>query len=149
MSSYRLSLIILIYLLSILPKTNSKFIDIKSLNSEKYFVVFDNGLYIYDNNFAQIKPLESFRTFSSNNLFIIKHIYQGNVYIFCLISNYLYIYDETRDKFSSFPINNLIESEHLKYPYYNIIPSPRLMSNELSSGYSFFIISRNLPGSPP
>ena len=122
MSSYLLSLIILIYLLSILPKTNSKFIDIKSLNSEKYFVVFDNGLYIYDNNFAQIKPLESFRTFSSNNLFIIKHIYQGNVYIFCLISNYLYIYDETRDKFSSFPINNLIESEHLKYPYYNIIP---------------------------
>ena len=65
MSSYRLSLIILIYLLSILPKTNSKFIDIKSLNSEKYFVVFDNGLYIYDNNFAKIKRLESFRTFSS------------------------------------------------------------------------------------
>ena len=122
MSSYRLSLIILIYLLSILPKTNSKFIDIKSLNSEKYFVVFDNGLYIYDNNFAKIKRLESFRTFSSNNLFIIKHIYQRNVYIICLISNYLYIYDETRDKFSFFQMNDIIEYELLKYSYYNIIP---------------------------
>ena len=122
MSSYRLSLIILIYLLSILPKTNSKFIDIKSLNSEKYFVVFDNGLYIYDNNFAKIKRLESFRTFSSNNLFIIKHIYQRNVYIICLISNYLYIYDETRDKFSFFQMNDIIGYELLKYSYYNIIP---------------------------
>ena len=122
-----LTIALIIYLISLLPKNETKFIDIKSLNSENYFVVFDNGLFIYNSDFIKIKTLMSIEINASERLIIIKHIHinQENIYIFCLINNYLYIYDEKNNKIVSFPMNELIEKDLIEYKYYNIIPYNR------------------------
>ena len=114
--------IIIIFLIFLTFTNEKKFIEIKSLKSGNYFAVFDNGLYSYNSNFAQDKNLIEIRVNSSSNLIIIKHIHQEDIYIFCLINNYLYIYGENNKKLLSFKMNNLIEDELLKYEYYNIIP---------------------------
>ena len=120
-----LTIALMIHLISLLPKNEIKFIEIKSLNSGKYFVVFDNGLFIYNSDFSESNNLKSIEIDSSERLIIIKHINQENVYIFCLINKYLYIYDEKNNKIVSFQIDKLIEKELIDYQYYNIIPYNR------------------------
>ena len=120
-----LTIALMIYLISLLPKNETKFIEIKSLNSGKYFVVFDNGLFIYNSDFSESNNIKSIEINSSERLIIIKHIYQENIYIFCLLNNYLHIYDEKNNKIDSFQIDKLIEKELIDYQYYNIIPYNR------------------------
>ena len=117
-----LTIALMIHLISLLPKNETKFIEIKSLNSGKYFVVFDNGLFIYNSDFSEIKAFTPIEINSSERLIIIKHINQENIYIFCLIKNYLYIYDEKNNKFVPLQMNELIEKKLIDYKYYNIIP---------------------------
>ena len=70
MSFFRLPKLIL-YLVFILSKLESKFIRIESLISEKYFVVLDTGIYLYDNNFANNRQI--FNIYISN----LKNIFTG------------------------------------------------------------------------
>ena len=51
-----------------------------------------------------------------------KHINNENVYIFCRINNYLYIYDENNDKLSEFKMSKYVDKNLLNYKYYNVIP---------------------------
>ena len=112
-------------LISFLPKYKAKFIEIKSLKSENYFVVFDYGFSIYDHNLSLVKSLFNFtkKIYDTDNIIITKHINKENIYIFCLIKDYLYIYDDYKEKIAKYDINSYVEDkELLKYKYYNIIP---------------------------
>ena len=44
---------LIIYFAFILYKLESKFIGIESIGSEKYFVVLDSGIYLYNNDFSE------------------------------------------------------------------------------------------------
>ena len=116
------SLEIILFLIILLSKYETKFIDIKSL-SFGYFAVFDDALIIYDSNFT----VQYFLNYKSeivswDNITIIRHIYNENIYIFCLIGNYLYIYDDKNEKIVDIDINEIIDKELLNYRYYKIIP---------------------------
>ena len=114
----------LFYIILYLPIYNSKFIEIKSLSSGKYLVLFDNKISIYNNNFIENKTLETFSNLirGTDNIIINKHIYNQDIFIFILIKNYLYIYDDKRENFFSFNVANSVKSNYLKYKYYNLLP---------------------------
>ena len=115
----------ILLLISFLPKYKAKFLEIKSLKSGNYFVVFDYGFFIYDCNFSLIKSLFNFtsKIVDSDNIIITKHINKEIIYIFCLIKDYLYIYYDYMGKIFQYDINYYVEDEELlKYKYYNIIP---------------------------
>ena len=118
--------LIIIYLISFLPKNEAKFIELESLSSGNYFIVLDSGIFIYNN---ELKEKKSLRDFERNNkigtsdiINIRKHIYNENIYIFCRINNYLYIYDEYNNKLTSFIMTYYVDQTLLNYKYYNIIP---------------------------
>ena len=117
--------ILTLFLLTFLPKSETKFIEIKSISSENYLVVFDTGFFIYDNNLTSIKSLFNFTSsiVDLDNIIITKHIYKTNIYIFCLIQNYIYIYDDSKRKIFNYDIKSLVEDEEfINYKYGNIIP---------------------------
>ena len=62
-----LKIALIIYLISLLPKNETKFIEIKSLNSGNYFMVFDNGFFIYKSDFIEFEALKSIEIDSSEN----------------------------------------------------------------------------------
>ena len=116
------SLEIILFLIILLSKYETKFIDIKSL-SFGYFAIFDDALIIYYSNFT----VQYFLNYKSeivswDNITIIRHVYNENIYIFCLIGNYLYIYDDKNEKIVDININEIIDKELLNYRYYKIIP---------------------------
>ena len=114
------STIIMLYFISFLQESCAKFFEIKSLSSGKYFVIFDNGIFIYDVNFKQLKVLQNFnRILSNSDRIIIKdHIFNEKIYIFGIINNYLYIYDDSKEII----IMNSIDNKLLNYRYYDILP---------------------------
>ena len=122
MNSNSLAIILIIFLISLPSTKETKFIEIKSLKSGKYFIVFDTNLFIYDTHLKNENTLTGFKMNFSSNLIIIKHIFQENTYIFCLINDYIYLYDENENNLSSFKMKDLIGSELLDYEYINIIP---------------------------
>ena len=122
----------ILLLISFLPKYKAKFLEIKSLKSENYFVVFDNGFFIYDCNFSLIKSLFNFtsKIIDSDNIIITKHINKEIIYIFCLIKDYLYIYNDYMGKIIQHDINSYVEDkELLKYKYYIFIPYNTIEGN--------------------
>ena len=122
MNSNSLAIILIIFLISLPSTKETKFIEIKSLKSGKYFIVFDTNLFIYNKHLKLENTLTGFKMNSSSNLIIIKHIFQENTYIFCLINDYIYLYNENENKLLSFKMKDLIGSELLDYEYINIIP---------------------------
>ena len=121
-----LSISNLLFIFLFLQLYTSKFIDIKNLSSGKYLIVFDDKIKIYDSNFKEKKSFKyeggNTNQNQNNNIIITKHIYSENIYIFCLIKNYIYLYDDKNEKFYSKKINDLIDYEYLNYEYFNIIP---------------------------
>jgi len=124
MAFYREIYIVIIYIIVIMPTKEKKFIEAKNLNSGFFFVVFDTGLSVYDNNLAYYKFhldfSEQIKDF--DNIIILKHIYEGNIFIFCLIKDKLFIYDDNKSKLFEFEMTSLIDIKLLEYKYYSIIP---------------------------
>ena len=114
------STIIILFFISFFQESDAKFFEIKSLSNGNYFVIFHNGLFIYNHNFMQTKVLKNFYpTISNSDRIIIKdHIFQENIYIFCIINNYLYIYDDSKGTLKGITIGN----QFLNYKYYDIFP---------------------------
>ena len=88
------------FLILILIKVSfaDKFIDIKKLSLyDIYFVVLDTGLYLYDFNsldFALIHEFNGNEYRDSNNLINITELnYRHRAYIFCLINEYLFLFN--------------------------------------------------------
>jgi len=114
------SSIIILLFISFFKEIGSKFFEIKSLSSGNYFVIFHNGLFIYNYNFEQTKVLQRFyQSISDFDRIIIKdHIFKENIYIFCIINNYLYIYDDSKEKIRGITIPNQLSN----YKYFDIFP---------------------------
>ena len=71
-----------------------------------------------------------------DNITIIKHVNNENIYIFCLSGSYLYIYDDKTKKIYFNKMTDLVDKENLNYKYYNIIPY-----NTDNNGLNFIISS--------
>ena len=48
-------ILIIYYLISFLPKNEAKFIELESLSNGNYFIIFDSGIFIYDNELKEKK----------------------------------------------------------------------------------------------
>ena len=90
---------------------------------EKYFVVLNNGLYLYNYNLlicANIISFDSSSILNSNDKIITtKLVDENNFYILCLINRLLYIFNEQTNKTISYQINN---DDMSNDNYYNLLP---------------------------
>ena len=104
--------IIILLFISFFRESDAKFFEIKSLSNGNYFVIFHNGLFIYNHNFMRTKVLKNFYTTISNSdrIIIKDHIFKENIYIFCIINNYLYIYDDSKGKITGITIPNQLSN---------------------------------------
>ena len=118
--------IILIYLYYIFISIKGiicvKLIDIKKLSLyDSYFVALDTGLYLYDINTydcALIYEFDNSKITVSTKSLNITEFYDGNnAYIFCLVKEHLFIFNEKTNKTFNYIINEITEND-----YYNIMP---------------------------
>ena len=96
-------------------------IDIKKLSLyDSYFVVLDTGLYLYDFNTYDCALIYEFYnsgiTISTKSLNITEFYDGENAYIFCLVKEHLFIFNEKTNKTFNYIINEITEND-----YYNII----------------------------
>ena len=131
------------YIIIILIKVTfaGEFIDLKKLYScDSYFVVLDTGLYLYDfNNFEcsfihQFNQIE-YRIDSNNNIILVELFYTYKAYIFCLVNEFLFIYNEYTYKLLNYSIKEIINFKD--DDYYNIMPY-KIENNNI-----YFIIAYN------
>ena len=101
------------------------FIDLKKLYIyDIYFVVLDTGLYLYDFNtndkglIHKFKPNE-FKNTTNDIINITELNYRHRAYIFCLINEYLFLFNEYNYKVYNYKINEIVPSQNY---YYNIMP---------------------------
>ena len=99
-----------------------KLIDIKKLSLyDSYFVALDTGLYLYDLNTydcALIYEFDNSKITVSTKSLNITEFYDGNnAYIFCLVKEHLFIFNEKTNKTFNYIINEITEND-----YYNIMP---------------------------
>ena len=135
------------FLILILIKVSfaDKFIDIKKLSLyDIYFVVLDTGLYLYDFNsldFALIHEFNENEYRDSNNLINITELnYRHRAYIFCLINEYLFLFNEYTYQVLNYKIN---EIEPFQGYYYSIMPY-QLENNNISFYIAFNKDNTNL-----
>ena len=122
-----------------------EFIDIKklSVSDSIYFVVLDTGLFLYDFDNLNCSVIHlfneiEFRTGINNNNINLTELYLGyKAYIFCLVNEYLFIFNEYTYKTLNYKINkiNLFQGY-----YYNIMPN-----NAINNNISFIIAFNNEP----
>ena len=118
--------IINLYYILILIKVSSNivFIDIKKLCLyDIYFVVLNTGLYLYDFNTldkALIYKFNNNEFKESNNIINITELnYRHRAYIFCLINENLFLFNEYTYEIYNYKINKIIPFQNY---YYNIMP---------------------------
>ena len=104
-----------------------EFIDIKKLSlpdsDSTYFVVLDTGFYLYNLNKENLVIIHEFKNNEfrkSNNIINLTELYDGNqAYIFCLVNEYLFLFNEHTYKVFTYTIN---EFDSFKGNYYNLMP---------------------------
>ena len=109
-----------------------EFIDIKKLSIDNsYFVVLDTGLYLYDltneneneDNCTLIHEFSEDEYRISNNIMVTEIYYGYKAYIFCLVNEYLFIFNEYTYKLIKYKIKEIKEIINFNNNYYcNIIP---------------------------
>ena len=100
-SNYKFFLHFLSFLLSIKVVFSGLFIDIKKLSSfNKYFVVLDTGLYLYNFNDKDCALVYQFsKNKTVNDRIILDSLSDGkNHYILCLVNKYLFIFNENNNR---------------------------------------------------
>ena len=130
-SNFHYTLIILILCLNIyscdykLYKVNGSYPKVKKLPSEEYLVILNNGIYIFNNNFSnstEIKKFEEEQIVTSDEDNIKTTISEfkdnSNFYVFCLIKNYLYLFNYNTSNIAQFNLNEYIKGGM----YYNLNP---------------------------
>ena len=131
----------LYYILILLKVTFAReFIDLIQLSLyDIYFIVFDTGLYLHDFNtldFALIHEFNQNEYKTSNNLVNITRLNNRHkAYIFCLVNENLFLFNEYTYKVLNFKIKEIDSSDG---NYYNIIPY-KIENNNIS----FFIALNN------
>jgi len=115
-----------------------EFIDIKKLFLiEKYFIILDTGLYLYDSDFLNCSSIYEFKDEykKENNTIILKGFhYKSKAYIICLVNEYIFIYNENTYTI----LNYKIEQIHkFKDGYYDMMPY------KIENSYLGFIVVLN------
>ena len=117
-----------------------EFIDIKKLSScDDFFVILDTGLYLYDFNIDNCNLIYKFnnneiKSKEINNINITELYNEKNAYIFCLVNEYLFIFDEYTYQLFNCTIN---EINDFNDGYYNLMPY------KIENNISNFIIAFN------
>ena len=139
--------IINLYYIFILIKVSfaGEFIDIIKLSlNDIYFVLLDSGLYLYNfhtSDFALIHELNENEYRASNNMINITELnYRHRAYIFCLINEYLFIFNEYTYKILNYKINEIIPFQGY---YYDIMPY-KIENNNISFIMAFNNDTTNL-----
>ena len=104
-----------------------EFIDIKKLSlpdsDSTYFVVLDTGFYLYNLNKENLAIIHEFKNNEfrkSNGAINLTELYDGNqAYLFCLVNEYLFLFNEHTYKVFTYTIN---EFDSFKGNYYNLMP---------------------------
>ena len=115
----------------------NEFIELKKLSiSNNYFIVLDTGLYLYDltneENCTLIHKFNEDEYRTSNNIMVTELYYGYKAYIFCLVNEYLFIFNEYTYKLIKYKIKEIINFNNNNYC--NIIPY-----NIENNNISFFI----------
>ena len=127
-------------LLSIKPIFSENFINLKKLSSyDSYLVILDTGLYLYDLNISTCALIHEFtdiefRPSSKNNINLTELYYGHKAYIFCLVNENLFIFNEYTYTLFNYTLN---EINSFTDKYYNLMPY-KIENNNIS-----FIISLN------
>ena len=86
-----------------------KYPQIRSLPSEKFFVILNNGIFIYENDFSnfiekyKFTGIQTVNNEEDNNKTAISEIeYNNNFYIVCLVKNFLYLYDNNKESITTY-----------------------------------------------
>lgn len=150
LSFYRIKLgshiMIEIYCILILIKDSltGKFIDMKKLFiHDSYLVILDTGLYLYnftDGYCSLIHQFNELEYKGTNNIMIEELYYGHKAYIFCLINEYLFIFNEYTYKLFNYTINEIVS---FNQNYYNIMPN-KIENNNISFIIAFNKDSENL-----
>ena len=129
------------FLISIKVIFAAKFIDIKKLSNTDsiYFTVLDTGLFLYDfdnKDYSLIHQFNGneFRIGSNNIVNLTELYYEYKAYIFCLVNENLFIFNEYTYKVLNYKINQI---KPFQGYYYNIMPY-KIENNNIS-----FIIAFN------
>ena len=132
-------IIIYIYIIFLLIKLlfGNVFIDIKKLSlSDSYLVVLDTGLYLYNFKNFDCSIILNFNSSvyrNTTNKVILNELNdENNLYILCLVNEYLFIFNENNNKTISYQINDFNLSPD---KYYDLLPY-KFQQNNIS-----FIIS--------
>ena len=134
----------IIYLLILIKAIYSEsFIDMKKLShNDYYFVILDTGLYLYDSTIENCSLIYQFNNEELNkeniekNKINITELYNvQKAYIFCLINEYLFIFNEYNYKLLNYSINEIATFKNGEY--YNLMPY-NIENNNIS-----FIIAFN------
>ena len=97
----KIVLYLFLIFLSVKVVSSGLFIDIKKLStSDKYFVVLDTGLYLYNFYNYVCSLIRQFSKLKGNNdRIIIDNLNdEKNSYILCLVNQYLFIFNEYNNK---------------------------------------------------
>ena len=127
---FKLSNIIIIefyYLLISIKRTFAgELVNIKklTLSDSSYFVILDTGLYLYNLTCLKLFIIHKFNNNefreSNNNRINLTELYDGyKAYIFCLVNEYLFVFNEYTNDIYNYKIN---EIETFNSYYYNIMP---------------------------
>ena len=115
-----------------------EFIDIKKLFLiEKYFVILDTGLYLYDSDFLNCASIYEFKDEykEANNKIILKGFhYKSKAYIICLVNEYVFIYNENTYTILNYKIEQI---NTFKDCYYDMMPY------KVENSYLGFIVVLN------
>ena len=121
------------YILIFIKFTSTdEFIELKKLSiSNNYFIVLDTGLYLYDltneneneDNCTLIHKFNEDEYRISNNIMVTELYYRYKAYIFCLVNEYLFIFNEYTYKLIKYKIKEIKEIINFNNnDYCNIIP---------------------------
>ena len=117
---------------------SGEFIDIKKLFLiEKYFVILDTGLYLYDSDLLNCASIYEFKDEykEANNKIILKGFhYKSKAYIICLVNEYVFIYNENTYTILNYKIEQI---NTFKDCYYDMMPY------KVENSYLGFIVVLN------
>ena len=136
--------ILLLYLYYVLLSMNlvfaGVFIDIIKIPLKtNYFVVLDSGLYLYNFNNLDCSIIQKFNSSvyrqSNNKINLTELEDEFNSYIFCLVNEYLFIFNSRNNKTLSYKLNEINTNKNY---YYNLMPH-KIKNNNISFILAYYI----------
>ena len=104
---------------------SKKYPKVKQLPNNEYFVILNDGMYIYNNNFSNKILLQEFKPEISyyyiNKIVISELEDNNNIYIFSIIENDLYLLNYSIINQTCIKLNSDLNGYNY-YNYYNLIP---------------------------